>query len=465
MINKTLTMMKKLVYIVCALVTLSACDDWLEIVPKGKIIPTKTEDYRLLLDQRVSRGASNGFEESYGNMLFMSDDVIMSDDNFDENMGENDRNAYTWKDHIYLSTESDGDWQALYSQISVANVVIDEIYDAEGDVTEKNQLYAEAKVQRAYCYLILVNLYSKHYNSSSASTDLGIPMLFEPVLEGSLKRSSVQDAYNLILNDVQEVVDFLPDVNDFNLRPSKAAAYALLSRAYLLIGDYTNALINSEESLKYKSFVYDYNELPKNRWYATVVDLPDGYENEEVLLLKTASNPYKLIYPSPELESLYDKTNDLRYTGLYYDEWFPPYESKLYITEYLSGRQYGLSTTEMLLTRAECNARNGEINKAMEDLDFLGEKRYETGTYTPVSAANKEEALLLVKEERRRELAFKGVRWFDLKRYNENDDANISITRTVKGTPYTLAPGDNKWVLPIGELYRSKNSEIEQNPR
>ncbi|MCT4623774.1 MAG: RagB/SusD family nutrient uptake outer membrane protein, partial [Schleiferiaceae bacterium] len=158
-------------------------------------------------------------------------------------------------------------------------------------------------------------------------------------------------------------------------------------------------------------------------------------------------------------------TNDLRYTGKIDFEWSAP-GTKLYYYYYGStGSPYGLTVPEMLMVRAECNARAGNTALAMDDVNFLRKHRIATAAYADLTAADATEALNIVKEERRRELAFTGIRFSDIRRYNAYDNANISIVHPVNGENFTLAPGDNKWVLPIARKYILKNPEIEQNPR
>ncbi|RXQ90984.1 RagB/SusD family nutrient uptake outer membrane protein [Ancylomarina salipaludis] len=457
--------MRTYIYIVALLMLFTSCDDWLDIKPKGKIIPQKVEDYRLLMDQAYSRGESVGVVESYGGDLYLSDDIVITDDRFESKYGESIRNAYTFEDHIYLEEQEDPDWTTIYNQIYMCNIVIAEVKSATGGEDEKNQLYAEAIIHRAFAYLNLVNLYGKHYNSSTAATDLGVPLLIEPAIEGSLERSTVKDVYDLILSDLDAVYNDLPGVQEQSYRPSKASASALLARTYLLMGDFNKALSNADESLSYYNFMYNYNELPKNAWYANMIDLPNNHENKEQILWKEPQNSYELIYPSQQLKDLYDLENDLRFTGMFETEWFPPYADKIYLQEYLVGRTCGLSVPEMILTRAECNARNGNISDAMSDVNLIRQNRIKTEAYTELTATDAADALIKVKQERRRELAFKGSRWFDIKRYNAYDDANISIDHSVAGKSHILLPGDNKWAQPIARKYILKNREIEQNPR
>lgn len=446
-------------------VTVSSCSDWLEIKPKGKIIPNTVADYQLLMDQATDRGSSDGWVMTYGNDLFITDDVYISDDNYLSKYGDATRNAYIWADHIYLEEQEDPDWNTMYNQIYVANTVISEVLSASGDENLKKQLYAEARVQRAYSYWVLVNLYAKQYNESTAASDLGVPLLTKPSLTGAIPRASVKAVYDLILSDLKESVASLPDLTTKNYRATNASAYALLSRVYLYMGNYSGASENAAKSLELYDFMYDYNTLPKNSYYTTMLKFPENYLNKELLLNKEPNNSYSLIYPSEALTNSYDTDNDFRYAGMYYLEWFPPLTNKLYMIEYTTGRVYGPSVSEMMLIQAECYARAGSVTEAVDKVNYIRKFRISKTAYAPVSATSKEEALELVKKERRIELAFKGLRWFDLKRYNAYDNANITLKRTISGKEYTLAPNSNRWVLPIARKYILKNPEIEQNPR
>jgi hypothetical protein len=108
----------------------------------------------------------------------------------------------------------------------------------------------------------------------------------------------------------------------------------------------------------------------------------------------------------------------------------------------------GIATDEVYLTRAECNARTGNITAAMNDLNSVMSKRWKTGTFVPFTATGTTEALTHILRERRKETLFRGLRWLDLRRLN-SEGANITLTRNLNGEVYTLAPNDPRYVLPI----------------
>ena len=455
--------MKNILILFSLVLLLSSCDEWLDIKPKGKIIPDKTQDYRMLLDQVKEKGKSTGFKNGYFNVTLSSDDVEIYDDALNMYYAEMDKKIYTWQESIVLNDEEDYDWKNLYSQIYVANLVASQVMDSDGPIDVRKQLLAEAKIQRAFSYFVLVNTYGKHYNSNTSDTDLGVPLLLKGDLNANLKRASVKKVYDQIIIDINQSIEDLPEVAEYNHRPSKCAAFALLARVYLFMADYKAALENSEEALKLNNALYDYNKLPENPYYGGVIGLPEMFENKEIVFCKPASDMYTPLLISKDLKDLYGD-NDIRFTGRFSVEWFEPYTHYMYNYVLAMYKSYGLNVSEILLMRAECNARLGAFSKAMDDVNTIREKRVTTGHYVAQTADNTEEALKIVKDERRRELAFRGMRWFDLKRYNAHDNANISLTRFSNGVNYTLNANDNRWAFPIGMKYILKNPEIEQNP-
>ena len=116
--------------------------------------------------------------------------------------------------------------------------------------------------------------------------------------------------------------------------------------------------------------------------------------------------------------------------------------------------------SEAYLNRAEAFAELGNTNKALADLNELRENRMKPGT--PPLAVEEDGIVATVRKERRRELAFEGFRWFDLRRYGcpplthtysskENEGAGDVFELKEKGS----------YVLPIPKSERERNTEIE----
>ena len=453
----------KYINIVVILVAFVACDrdELLDVKPKGVELPETVEHYRLLMDQRNPGSYSVGFMKGHLNDMVLSDDIKALDGLQGRYVGAAGRtvysNALSWEDHLCGIDEEDPDWKNLYNIAYVCNVVLEKLAEIEGDEAEIAQLIAEAKVHRAYAHYILVNFYAKHYNASTAASDLGVVIQTSSAFE-SLVRGTVQQTYDLILSDLDDALntESLPDMPSMNVRPSKASANALLARVYLMMGDYANAKIHADNCLGINNVLYDYNNLSV---------MPDTWENEELLLEKQyGSYPPGTYYAPDELLALYDMDNDIRYSKYFQDDYSYPGE-KAYVPWYYIDYYVGPTVAEMYLIRAECNARTNNEAAAIADLNTLRENRYIAGSYVAYTSADEANALQLAKDERRRELAGRGARWFDLKRYNQHDNANISLTRTFDGYTYTLEANSPKWVLPIARKYIQMNPELEQNPR
>ena len=113
---------------------------------------------------------------------------------------------------------------------------------------------------------------------------------------------------------------------------------------------------------------------------------------------------------------------------------------------------------EVYLNRAEAQIYLDKWQDAINDINALRENRIK-GDYQ-ITATDKDDALLKVREERRRELCFEGQRWFDLRRYGMPEIRHIF---TVNGVPqeYVLQEKSKAYTLPIPQSIRRQNTIIE----
>lgn len=463
-------MMRQLIIYIAGGILLSttACKKYLDIKPKGAFIPEKTADFRLLLDETTAQQKSNGFFSTYGMDLMLDDDMGINPFSLTYYKAA-PLNAYKFAENIYTESESDVDWEAMYNQIYTCNLVTSQVLNSTGGTTaEKKQLFAEASVHRAYAYFILVNLYAKQFGAN-AGTDLGVPIRKTLDFEEKLPRATVAEVYDYLLSDLLTTVQDLPAKPTIGLtnRPVKASAFALLAQVYMFRNDAANALRYADSSLNNYNTLINYNTLPPNPSFPTVLNYPQNFQNPEMLLEKTGPMLSPVVYASNALLDQYDKTNDLRFNAFFFDDKQFGLNFGLFSNEW-SGKSAakGPSVAQAYLLRAEANARLGHADIAITDLNTLRANRYKTGSNYQLSAGSATAALGLVKTERRREMAFRGSRWFDIRRYNAFDNGNITVTHTLPdGTTYTIAPNSNRTALPIGRKYIAANPEITQNPR
>ncbi|WP_158085241.1 RagB/SusD family nutrient uptake outer membrane protein [Niastella vici] len=433
-------------FVLASMVMLSCKKDWIEVKSdKSLDVPTSIEDFQAMLDNAV---IMNDNRPSLGEIS--ADNYYLTDALWDSWVSIN-RNAHIWAGDIYSEITTDQfNWNTSYRQVFYANIAlegIDKVEQQGYNAAAWNNVKGSALFFRGEAFFNLSQLFSKPY-SLTGTDGAGIPLRLNANPNDASVRSGLQQTYDQILSDLQGSVDYLPVIPLYKTRPSKPAAYALLSRFYLVKQDYVNGLKYADLCLKLYDSLLDYNTLNANATF------PIPALNREVIFMTTMENAAFLPGTHIVDSNLYNgyDLNDLRKKILYRANT----AGQLYFNGTYTGgaliqnsRTFGgIATDEVYLTRAECYARTGNITAAMDDLNAVMSKRMKTGFFVPFTAANSGDALKLVLQERRKETPFRGLRWLDLRRLN-SEGANITLTRTVKGQLYTLPPNDPKYVLPI----------------
>ena len=438
---------KIILFVFASVVILSCKKDWIEVRPdKALDVPSSIEDFQAVLDNAT---IMNDARPSLGEVS--ADNYYLTDALWDSWLSVN-RNAYIWGD-VYNNTLTDlTNWNNPYRQVLYANIAlegIDKVKQQTYNASAWNNVKGSALFYRGEAFFNLSQLFARPYSLTFPDYP-GIPLRLNADANEVSVRSSLQQTYDQILNDLQSSVDYLPNIPLYKTRPSKPAAYALLSRFYLVKQDYSNALKYADLCLKLYDSLLDYNTLNAS------APFPIPQVNREVVFLttlETASLLPNMHIVDSTLYKSYD-INDQRKKILYRANTAGQLN---FIGTYTGGAPLitsgsrlfsGIATDEVYLTRAECYARTGNITAAMGDLNALMSKRMKTGFFVPFTATNTSEALNQILKKRRKETPFRGLRWIDLRRLN-NEGANITLTRNIKGQLYTLPPNDLKYVLPV----------------
>lgn len=432
------------------LVIVSGCKkDFLDKKPSSEIVvPKSLGELQSLLENHTVMNLNAGLGQ-----ISCDDYLIPSHTNYLALPDQTSKNAYIWNKEIFDGETGVLDWNSLYKAVFYANNVLTELdNNSYTDQRRRDNVKGIAHFFRAYAYFDLVAHFSKVYDPNSADKDLGIPLRESGEIDYLQKRASVQQTFDHILNDLNTAVPLLyPDViTASSNRPSRTAAFGLLSRIYLYMGNYQLAERYADSCLnRYKKLI-NFNTLNQT----TIT--PFGYISEETILFAAQINKYSQLTSSssivqpysidPVLLSLYE-TDDLRFQIFFIKNADGTFNSKRRYTA--GGTPFtGLATDEFYLIKSECLARRNEVLLAMKMLDDLLVTRFKPGKYVSPVISSKEEALDRVLLERRKELVWRGLRWLDLKRLNR-DGGQITISRTLNGTIYTLLPNDPRYVFPI----------------
>lgn len=421
----------------------------------GIVVPSRLLELQALMDNEFIVNQTPLFG------ILSSDEYYLTDDRW-QAQRPIVRNAYLWAADIYEGEfyATMNDWDFPYKQVLIANVVIDELdkmSDAE-KAMESNHVRGAAMFLRAKALFALAEVFCMPYNESTASSDLGLPVKNSPDIEANVPRSSLADTYRQIVDDLNHASALLPDagLSTNKLRPTKIGALALLARVHLAMRKYEDAGRYADSVLIRYDSLLDYNTV------STFT-----LSNPELIYHNIASPGIMVVaVQSADMEvdsALYQlyTDNDLRKTLFYreingrvtmyrnYSALFNPFT--------------GLAVDEIYLIRAEAYARDDRIEEAASLMNSLIENRYVTGSYKPIVFSNSKEALEFILIERRKELAFRGARWSDVRRLNL-EGQEITMERFIQGKRWTLSPNDPRFALPIPR-YEIDLSKLVDNPR
>jgi len=456
--------MKRIILICITSTFLFACDkqeEWLDVKSnKADAVPGTLKDLQAILDNDQVMNERYSWMGAVG-----ADNYYITDAVWDMLPMSQERNAYIWNKDIYEG-EPGNDWMYLYQKIEYANIVLDKLDDIEvrpAEQGQRNTIRGSALFYRAYSFYILAQLFAKPYTWNSGVNDLGIPLRLSSDINKRTERAGLIETYQQIERDLKEAETLLPVSVAFKTRPSKLAAQSLLARLYLNTGDYTRAHDYANSALTSKSDLLDFNALNAAATYPLPTMQQDNKEIIFYSIFSSTSLGSTRLMVSPELYNSY-QTDDLR-KSIFFRSSANGINFRGYYTGVASEHFAGMATNELVLIRAEAAARQGNKDGALADLNMLLEKRWKRGTFVPVTAADAEEVLVKVLEERRKELPYTGtLRWEDLRRLNKEQRFGKILTRTVKGIAYTLEANDKRFVYPIPDE-EILLSGIEQNLR
>ena len=412
--------------------------DFLKVEQPGVITVSTTKDYDMLLNATSLNS-------------FFSWPLLCLSDNFEFPSSRAPTGAagmvYTWQNQPYQE-EDPTLWSLPYKAIYYSNLVINEVDNSTGGLkVEKDKLKAEALLNRGYMYFVLLQIYAKHYNAATASTDPGIPYVTTTDMYGVVpQRSSVAESYKKVLDDIEQAIPYLPATNPLSIRGSKAAAHATLSRIYLHMKNYEKALENANAALALKSNLVNYSPADfKALAFAN---------NPEFFYLKMVTEmeyPFSAVLTT-ETKALFSVTDSRK-------------RIFVNVLGYASfNSHYGITVPEVMLIKAECLTRKSspDLNEALAIVNNLNKNR--DRNHTDLSSADPEQVLTWVLEEKRRELLPSPLRWFDMRRLAPEGRVS-TIVRKVGANTFTLEPDSKKYTLLIPSSVIKFNPTMQQNER
>ncbi|EDM36888.1 putative lipoprotein [Pedobacter sp. BAL39] len=423
----------KLAAVALVVLSASSCKKYLDIEPAGRVIPKTTEDFRGLLTSAYN------FFPAHKSLLAVRTDELLMDEYATGFPAYKD--IYAWNDNDADGLTSSMPYTAFYTSIFNANHVIAEVEKEAGVSPETAQIKGEAYLLRAYAHFELLNLYAKPYNAGTAATDRGIVLSLAIDLEQNYKTATVAEVYAQILADIEAGRQLLNVTNfdaGFNYRFTKRAAAALTARVYEFKGDWANALASSQQALALNGDLEDLN--------VTGAVLPNNYRSKEnIMSMEKAfdAGVTNTSMISDHLLNIYDQANDLRYP-MYFGRAFG---NTVSLKGAFNENKISFRNGELYLIQAEAALQSDNLALALKSLLDLKVKRLKPAYYqteaTRISALAKPALLQEILNERERELALEGHRWYDLRRYGQPE----LVHSFENGSSYTLQKNDPKYTI------------------
>lgn len=362
-----------------------------------------------------------------------------------------------------------GVWSTSYRLINEANIIIAGAEDTQTSQAHRDRLMGEAYFLRGLAYQELLRVYSYEPNHPLINDwSQGVIIRTTPTLglsEADFRaRSSVIEGYEQAERDFLAALPLLQGNDRGSVYfVDEAAVHAGLSRLYQYWERWDDALDHAEQAVNLaKGSLTDFSEhdniydiLPNPE---SIFELSFDNTHGSSGSLNAVTNPppgWFDTLPSAELLALYEE-DDLR-NNLYrvHDDGYP------YIIKY-SGT-VGQNTdhipvfrvSEMILIQAEARYELDDEDGAIESLELLRAHRG-LAAYDTVPAGN--DLFEEIYDERRRELAFEGHRWFDLKRRGMN------VPKPLVNLNPAVPFDDVRILAPLSDTEVENNPNLDQNP-
>lgn len=494
----------------CAILaaSLSSCvNDWLDVAPSdgtdadaaltssSDLAAARTGMYKAL------KGNSS-LVDYYGQQFFVYGDVHAGDDYQYNNLGGSNRASFYYDMNYQTASEftsstssSNVAWKSPYIVIGRANRIIaaaegGALSDAAEAKATIDQYAAEAKVLRALAHFDLVRIYGKPYTEDQGAS-LGVPLVTE-VLESNAKpaRSTVAEVYTQVVKDLTEAIS--SNALATETEPGYVSVWgakAILSRVYLNMGDYANALSVAEDIIKNSGAALWTRDQYFKAWDAStpneseflfrlnVAGSTDSNDLNGIGNLQQRDGYKEMVATKKFVDMLTSDPKDVR------NDMFLPAKAEKEVAVYgtnkvflnkLRGQGGNLRNvtivpiirlSEVYLTAAECAFRNNDKTKAVEYLNDLVKNR----TTTEASLATVDNITLeRILIERRKELIGEGQRYFDALRNNETitrytSEADKGWHKTLSKEAQSFNRDYFKAIAAIPQEEINANPNIKQN--
>lgn len=432
--------MKKIfIMALSAILLLGACDDKLDIVPKGQTTLSTVADLELLLNQEYDLTTSPASDlgmicnESLGDMLANVPEMLSQTNTLNySNM------AYDESVDRATLAQNDARYEAIYKYVNYMNVILDKIDDAAGDDSRKASIKAQAKVMRAYLHYLAVNIYAAQYDEATVSSLGGIAYVDDADASTQKAKLTIQGVYDKLLADCSdETIALLPAQASDVFHASQATGYAIRAKILFQMKRYTDALPYAQKALELNGKIEDRSTIAETMSWSLAQD-----SQNNLLAIKSTANAcpaFETISAETAAkfeEGDYVKSYDMMgWNAMYGSMMVGVQGSEVSMSMSACATSYGITVERTYYLAAECLIRTGKIREGLALVDKVRAKRVENYvSYANLYDENpmgEQEAMALLQKAKWIECLGSYENFFDCKRWNTEDNYKQSITRTL----------------------------------
>ena len=424
-------MKKSIFYTLVFSVALSFGCEKLEFKPKSELLTEEAiqspEDLDRVLNScyDVMANTINGRSQYYAELL--SDNLArpLNNQDFIEVYNHN---------MLFFNGSIGSFYGEFYTTIFRVNSLLANYNQVDGvDDALVAKLENEGKFLRALCHFEVARLFAQPYNYTTDNSHAGIGLVTE-LVRNPITRSTVEETYTQIEQDLLDVENLLPDDNDNGVYATKYATKALLARLYFIQQRYAEAVEKCDEIINSGKFSIN---LDVNR-YTTAVsgeaifyiestngnNRSGGFRDQ---FSSKADNPQLTM--SLEVFQLFTDTLDARKSWLL-PEAIGEEAQQIKINKFDADffQIPYLNLTEILLTRAEAlTYLEQRKDDAVSDVNQIIERAYGIGVNTVSSALSFQGLQTRIQLERRKEFLGEGDRIFQIKRLGAEGSQQIDV--------------------------------------
>lgn len=461
----------------------SSCNkDFLDTVPYTSI--NQTDAFNT--PQQYLAHVNNLYSQLQNPVFYGGRFIVFNEQRADE-FGQNDGNAATgsavWNQNVASTSEYiNGVWSAAYTAINAANILMLKLSDTKIISDSLSRLYTgEAKFVRALCYLSLVQTFAKPYHVDKSA--LGVPLRLTAITSdghNDLARSTVEEVYTQIINDLNDAETLLPTAYSTSLlnatRAHKASAVALKTRVYL---NQDNFVKLAEEASKLVPSIAPYVYSEGNVTHKLEPSLSNLWNgsytgNEAVFSIAFANTTTEtppsqfalafnyvtqpIIFLSPGgiiLDPALSDPLDARSAYIGFDKAKHNILKKFSITtapfrDYIPVIRYA----EVMMNYAEALAHLGQLDESIALIKAVRQRSNPNYNFVNIDFSTSEKIISFILNERRIELLGEGFRLQDLQRLGKNLPAKTGSIGTAVEVPVNAS--NYIWPIPSGELSANK---------